>query len=47
MLSEALVQQDLEGPGNVKEARDHSFLHVSVYYYYYYHYYYYYYYHYY
>ena len=28
MSSEALVRQDLEGPGNVKGARDHSFLHV-------------------
>lgn len=34
MSSEALVRQDLEGPGNVKGARDHSFLHVSVYCYY-------------
>ena len=28
MSSEALVRQDLEGPGNVKGPRDHSFLHV-------------------
>ena len=28
LSSEALVRQDLQGPGNVKGARDHSFLHV-------------------
>ena len=28
MSYEAYVQQDLEGPGNVKGARDYSFLHV-------------------